>query len=354
MPAGPPSDSLCEQLGFSAEWCAGQILLADLNGADHERVQQLHELILDDGRAGSIMDDFYAHLLKNEQAARLLSSFDIERLKKFQVDYLHTFGKDFDSAGYFEARARVGVVHARVGVPLSLYLAAFGYLQILILHEVKAAPLPGEQRQALAELVIKLTALDVTLAAEVYHRTRLEGLQRSVQQLEHERMRLREQLQQDALTGVSSRVSLLGEIDRALKAAARTGQPLCLIMADLDHFKKVNDEYGHLVGDQVLREVAARIKGALREFDLVGRYGGEEFVIVLENTSLHTARQVAERVRRRIADQPVKVQRHMLGITISQGLTLARPDDCQDSLLERADKALYDAKQAGRNCTVEG
>lgn len=354
MTTGQPSADLCDQFGFTAEWRAAQLALTGLQQADYPLVQQLHQQVLVDADIDAIVDRFYAHLLENEQARQLLSSFDMERLKRLQVDYLHTLGSDFDSAAYFDARLRVGIAHARVGVPLSLYLAAFGYLQLLILDSVEAAALAAGQRHALADLVIKLTTLDITLATEVYHRAQVRGLQRSVKQLEHERLQLRERLQQDALTGVSSRVSLLEEIDRALKSAARTGQPLCLIMADLDHFKQVNDKHGHLVGDAVLREVAARMNAALREFDLVGRYGGEEFVILLENTSLHTAEQVAERVRRRIASQPITVDRLKLDITISQGLTLAGAGDDQDSVLKRADEAMYRAKQAGRNCVVEG
>ncbi|HHO67642.1 MAG TPA: diguanylate cyclase [Gammaproteobacteria bacterium] len=353
MAAADTAATLCDQFGLDAAWRAAQLALVDLAAADHPRVELLHERVLGGDSAVSIIDDFYVHLLKNEQAARLLASFDMDRLKKLQVGHLQTLGRDFDSAAYFEARLRVGIAHARVGVPLGLYLAAFGYLQVLVLYEIEAAGLAGDERQALVELVVKLNTLDVTLAAEVYHRTRVQDLQRSVRQLEHERRQLRDQLQQDALTGVSSRVGLLEEIGRALDAALRTGQPLCLIMADLDHFKQVNDTHGHAVGDAVLREVAGRIKAALREFDLVGRYGGEEFVVLLENTSLHTAHQVAERVRRRIADQPVKVDEKLIDITVSQGLALATPQDDPDSLLRRADQAMYQAKQAGRNCIAE-
>jgi two-component system cell cycle response regulator len=178
-------------------------------------------------------------------------------------------------------------------------------------------------------------------------------MDRSLKKLEHQQQHLRQQLEQDALTATSSRTSLLRELEAAIGRAAKTGQPLVVVMADLDRFKVINDQHGHLAGDRVLKDVAARIRAALREFDLVGRYGGEEFVILLENTSLHTAHQVAERIRRRIGTEPVQLGSATVEVTISQGLAIYREGDDVPSLLKRADQAMYRAKAAGRDCVVE-
>jgi len=239
-------------------------------------------------------------------------------------------------------------------VPLSLLLIASGLLQSLILEAVLERMDVRAERVSLTNLVVKLTSLDIALATEVYHRARIDVLDRSLKNLEHRQKRLRQQLEQDALTGVSSRTSLLRELKAAIGRATKTGQPLVVLMADLDHFKAVNDQHGHLAGDEVLKDVAPRIKSALREFDLVGRYGGEEFVVLLENTSAHTAKQVAERIRRRIAGGPVQATSATVEVTISQGLTLRREGDDVQSLLKQADQAMYRAKAAGRNCVVEG
>ena len=257
------------------------------------------------------------------------------------------------AAEYFESRARMGIAHARVGVPLSLYLSAFGLLQGLLLDAIVERLSDEVGRQALGGLVTRLITLDIALAAEVYHRVEVEEPDRSVRHLERQQRLLRKQLEQDALKGASSRTSLLHEMQDALKRAAKTGQPLCLIMADPDNFKVVNDSHGHLVGDKVLEEVAARIKAALREFDVVGRFGGEEFVILLENTSRHTAQQIAERIRQRIAADPIRVAGQSLQLTISQGLAVRRDGDDDHTLLQRADAAMYQAKQRGRNCVAE-
>ena len=353
MAAGKPATPLCDQFGFDAAWREAQLTLIGLDSHTRDDVRLLHDKLRSREAVEQIIDQFYSQLLLNKQAADLLSSFDIGHLKVRQVGYLSEFGIRFRDAEYFESRARVGVAHARVGVPLSLYLESFGLLQCLILEYMLNNVEDKTQRETLTCLVLKLTTLDIALATEVYHRSRIQDLDRSVKHLKLEQNILRTQLEQDALTGVSSRTSLLRELQGAIARCEKTGQPLAVIMADLDHFKVVNDTQGHLVGDRVLTEVAARIKSALREFDLVGRYGGEEFVVLLENTSLHTAHQIAERIRQHIGSQPVHAASQQIEITISQGLAMCARGDDSPSLLKRADQAMYAAKNAGRDCIVE-
>lgn len=353
MSVGKPATPLCEQFGFDAEWRNAQLTLIGLDGTMREHAHLLQDKVLTRDAASNIVDQFFAQLALNPQASGLLSSFDLGHLKERQVEYFRGFGVGFEQAGYFESRARVGVAHARVGVPLSLYLESFGMLQCLILEEILDLTEVQQHREALMRLVLKLTTLDIALATEVYHRSQIQDLDRSLKHLELERKSLRKQLDQDALTGVSSRTSLLRELQDSIERASKTGQPLVVIMADLDHFKAINDRQGHLIGDGVLKEVAARIKAAVREFDLVGRYGGEEFVILLEDTSTHTAHQIAERVRLRISSEPIHISGQDIQLTISQGLALCGEGDDTQSVLSRADQAMYRAKQAGRNCIVE-
>jgi len=354
MPAGKPATPLCDQFGFNADWRDAQLALIGLQGFTRDQVRLLHERLLDADTTAEIIDRFFLQLRQHAQAEELLSSFDVEHLRERQIQFLADFGKWFKEVEYFESRAGLGVTHARVGVPLSLYVASVGLLQSLILEVVLDRLDVREERQLLTELVVKLSSLDIALATEVYHRAHIENLDRSLRHLEHQQHHLRQQLEHDALTGVSSRTSLLREMAVAIARAAKTGQPLVVVMADLDHFKHVNDHHGHLAGDRVLKDVASRIKAALREFDLVGRFGGEEFVVLLENTSLHTARQVADRIRRRIGGGPVNTGNATVDITISQGLAVYREGDTVQALLKRADQAMYRAKEAGRNCVVEG
>ncbi len=353
MQAGKPATPLCDQFAFDAQWRAAQLTLIGLQAFSRDQVDLLHRRVLDADTSATIVDRFYLQLRRHAQAEELLSSFDIAHLRERQIELLVGFGNWFKDAEYFESRARLGVTHARVGVPLSLYVASVGLLQSLILEVVLERLEVRAERQALTELVVKLASLDISLATEVYHRARLEAPDRSARDLERQREQLRRQLERDSLTEVSSRTALLREISAAIERANKTGQPLVVIMADLDHFKAVNDQQGHAIGDRVLKGVASRIKGALRSFDLVGRYGGEEFVVLLENTSPHTARQVAERIRRRIAEEPVNTGATAVQMTLSQGLAPYREGGDVGSLLKRADQAMYRAKAAGRNCVVE-
>jgi diguanylate cyclase (GGDEF)-like protein len=353
MPAGKPATPLCEQFGFDSAWREAQLCLIGLEEYPRELIRQLHQQVFSREVIVAMIESFYIQLLRHNQAAELISSFDVDHLKERQIEYLGNFGINYRDAAYFESRAQVGVAHARVGVPLSLYLSSFGVMQTLMLEAIANQVTDGREWLKLNRVVLKLMTLDIALATEVYHRAQIKDLGRSLKHLEQEQQALRSQLNQDALTGVSSRTSLLRELADAIARAAKTGQPLCVIMADLDHFKAVNDTHGHLVGDQVLKEVAARIKAALREFDLVGRYGGEEFVLLLENTTHHTAHLIAERVRTRIGSEPIHLAGKSLQVTISQGLAVRQDgDDCQ-TLLTRADKAMYKAKQDGRNRVAE-
>jgi diguanylate cyclase (GGDEF)-like protein len=154
----------------------------------------------------------------------------------------------------------------------------------------------------------------------------------------------------DELTGVANRRHFF---ERASAAFAAAGdQPLAAIMIDVDHFKRVNDSFGHLVGDDVLREVARRLALTVREVDLLGRFGGEEFALLVTADRADSS-QLAERLRAAVAGEPVATAVGPLPVTVSVGLASLRPyDNDLGSLLGRADRALYDAKALGRDRVV--
>jgi len=238
----------------------------------------------------------------------------------------------------------------RAQVPLSLYQAAYSRLQRLILgcfaDDIRQNP---NGHGELTQLVLKLTALDMSLAIETYHRSEVQYLEKSLSSLRAETGELQHRVDLDPLTGLLNHNHALAVLKEAVSDAQRNNTPLCLIMTDLDHFKDVNDRHGHLVGDSVLRDVAARIQSAVRDFDIVGRYGGEEFIIILTDTTLTTAKKIAERVRRRVGQTTIQVNRLKIPLTISLGLSPVVRADVSETLIERADAALYDAKHAGRN-----
>lgn len=155
----------------------------------------------------------------------------------------------------------------------------------------------------------------------------------------------------DALTGCFTRGHAIDVIDAELRRARRSHTPVSMIMFDIDHFKDVNDRYGHLCGDAVLNAVGKRMKEVLRGSDLKCRYGGEEFLVLLPETPLHGARRVAETLRREIAERPVPWSGEALTITASFGLAQTMPGEVNvQAVIARADQALYRAKDDGRNC----
>ncbi len=175
--------------------------------------------------------------------------------------------------------------------------------------------------------------------------------------LENSRMyeQVREMAITDQLTGLYSRGHFYKLASAAVERAANSKEPLSVLMIDLDHFKKINDRYGHLLGDQVLRSVALICRETLRKVDMVGRYGGEEFVILLPATPLERATAVAERLRQQIAVLEVPGPLGVIRVTASFGVAALDNDNPNslETLLNSADQALYRAKQAGRNRVCE-
>ena len=155
--------------------------------------------------------------------------------------------------------------------------------------------------------------------------------------------------QKDPLTGVSNRSALDESLQCELSHARRHDSSCALLVLDIDHFKAVNDRYGHIVGDGVLRDIAARIGGCKRDGDLLFRYGGEEFVVLLRDTGEAGARLLAERIRSCIENSTCHCSGAELRITLSIGVSVLRDDDTPESLFARADQALYQAKRSGRN-----
>ena len=165
---------------------------------------------------------------------------------------------------------------------------------------------------------------------------------------------LRVQATRDSLTGLWNRPAILEILSRELARSLREGIPLGIVMGDLDHFKKVNDTYGHPVGDHVLREVGVRMANSIRAYDAAGRYGGEEFLLILPGCDAESTLQTAERIRSQLTQAPVDTDEgSAVSITASFGATsLPRGETATAQILIKlADTALYRAKEAGRNCS---
>lgn len=158
----------------------------------------------------------------------------------------------------------------------------------------------------------------------------------------------------DHLTQVGNRSALNQALQTELVLAERHQQPFSLLLIDIDHFKSINDNHGHIFGDTVLRHIAKTLQDRLRRSDAVFRFGGEEFVVLLRNTDVNGAAFIAERLRQAVECAPVRGSQGVVSVTISSGIAEFTTGTSATALLDRADKALYQAKQNGRNrvCTA--
>ena len=175
--------------------------------------------------------------------------------------------------------------------------------------------------------------------------TRIRALESRLEQLN-------ELVCEDQLTGSLNRRGLDDMLSRELSRANRRGTPLCVAMLDLDDFKQLNDTHGHCVGDEVLVHLVQVIKQTLRSMDTVARFGGEEFLILLPDTTLEAASLALARLQQKLAEQVFIHKRQRLPITFSAGVALRAADEGRPALVARADAALYQAKQAGKNRVV--
>lgn len=160
-------------------------------------------------------------------------------------------------------------------------------------------------------------------------------------------------VEHDAATNVLNRRGIMRSIQTIHGQAKRSGQPFAIAILDLDHFKEINDAYGHLAGDALLRRVGELLRDELRSADWVGRWGGDEFILVIPDSRAATAMASIERVRARIGAEPIDAEGHAIRLSISAGLALFRPgSDALEAVIQRSDAALYLAKRRGRNCAV--
>lgn len=230
---------------------------------------------------------------------------------------------------------------------------SFAFLGIGLVLAVPSRPTLGLVDPSRAEVLLfcsafALIALRTTLLAYYGNAMRMrlyrvnDALNRA--KLDAERLAAR-----DPLTGALTRRAILPLVERTVKRAARTGLRGCVVMIDIDWFKAVNDRFGHLVGDQVLRRVVERIKECSRDVDILGRFGGEEFLLLLQGVEETVAAQLVERTRLAVAATDWSEIAPGLKVSISCGVAGTRPNDTVDLLLARADRALYEAKRGGRD-----
>lgn len=344
------TSSLCVQLQITAEELQTRLAFLSFGEQDRRNLVEIHNVI--SSRVDEIIREFYDHLLQFEELRGILSDRKlVERLKGSQRQYLLGLGQLGDYVEYAEARLRIGLAHERVGLKQKWYLGAYHKLFELILQQLAIRHSGDACRLSSLVLTLnKVLRLDEIFVVETYYHATMQRQEASLRQLKDAHRQLEGLSRRDSLTPVSNRRALMETLALEFHRSRRYRHPFALLFLDVDHFKEINDRHGHTFGDHVLLHVVRLARGMIRPPDIIGRYGGEEFVIGLVECDQAGALQIAERIRLKIAQDPFAWEHHVTAVTVSIGVAMLSPDiDQVETLVARADQAMYHAKRRGRN-----
>lgn len=341
---------LCDRLQITEEELQNRLAFLSFGTQDWQNLVEIHDVI--SSHVDEIIGEFYDHLLQFEELQGILSDPKlVERLKGSQRQYLLSLGRLGDDVEYAEGRLRIGLTHERVGLKQKWYLGAYHKLFELILQRLVVRYSADAGR--LSSLVLTLNkaiTLDEIFVVETYYHATMQRQKDSLCQLTDAHRQLEDLARQDSLTSVNNRRALMEALALEFHRSRRYRHLFALLFLDVDHFKEINDRYGHTFGDQALLHVAQSARGLIRPPDIIGRYGGEEFVIGLVECDQAGALQIAERIRLKIAQDQFAWEQHITAVTVSIGVAMLSPDiDQVETFVTRADQAMYRAKRRGRN-----
>jgi len=344
------ASSLCDRLQITEEELQARLAFLSFGEQDTQNLLEIRGVI--SSRVDELIGAFYDHLLRFDELRGILSDpLLVERLKGSQRRYLLSLGQLDGGVEYVEGRLRIGLTHERVGLKQKWYLGAYHKLFELILKELAVRYSADAGR--LSSLVLTLNkaiTLDEIFVVETYYHATMQRLEDSLCQLKDAHRQLEGLSREDSLTSVNNRRALMEALALEFHRSRRYRHQFALLFLDVDHFKEINDRFGHTFGDQVLFHVVQLARGMIRPPDIIGRYGGEEFVIGLVECDQAGALQIAERIRLKIAQDQFAWEHHISAVTVSIGVAMLSPDiDHVDTFIIRADQAMYHAKRRGRN-----
>ena len=342
--------SLCDQLRITGKELETSLGFLSFGEQDRRNLVEIREVI--SSHIDELIGEFYDHLLQFEELRVILSDAKlVERLKGTQRQYLLSLGLSAGCVEYAEGRLRIGLTHERVGLKQKWYLGAYHKLYELILQRL-AVRYSGDASK-LSSLVLtlnKIITLDEIFVVETYYHATMQRLEDSLFRLNAAHRQLEDLSRKDFLTPVDNRRALMEALAMEFHRSRRYQHPFALLFLDVDHFKEINDRHGHVFGDHVLLHVVQSARGIIRPSDIMGRYGGEEFVIGLVECDQSGALQIAERIRLKIAQEQFTWEHHSTSVTVSIGVVMLSPEiDQVETLVTRADQAMYYAKHRGRN-----
>ncbi len=320
---------------------------------DIRALLSLKELIT--ANMDEIIKEFYKKIIIFEEMDRIIGDAEtLLRLKNYMRNYiLSLFDGEYDEE-YVQTRLRIGVVHKRIGVPPKYYVSAIHILSDT-LRKIIASHSKNDCKSCVLGIssIDKILMFDLSLTFDTYINSLMDESVKIRQEMENyaesleimiakRTETLTEQASQDGLTGLANQRTFYSELRKELSRAQRRGHSTVLVYFDLDGFKKLNDTKGHKRGDEILVATANSTKSCLRESDIAARYGGDEFCLILPETSLSEAEQLCEKICKAIESSTGDT-----GISCSMGIAIATPEKSMDAntLVKSADKAMYEAKK---------
>jgi len=341
---------LCKALGLDTKAIYERLHLLEFSGADRALVEKMHMFVIQPNLA-TLVDRFYEYVLAHPQFREFASDAStIAKLTHTFHDYLDTLGKNYESIDYFNDRLRVGIAHHRIGMSLMLYECAYHKLQSLLLNEIPAE-LNEKLFAGLQDIIRKVVALDISLAIDSYNLESFKGFKDEIRQLFSQEEKMKHYASIDPLTGVENRSAILQRIKQIISGSS-DAESYALVMIDIDNLRSINDEQGHLVGDHLIKGVVDRIRSELEKHDVLGRYGGDEFLLLLKGVGLDQAVEKMKNIYRKVCKEEFDIGQGKIKVSISQGVTLLDGSKKLIDFIKKVDKALLQAKQAEKTKIV--
>ena len=342
--------TLLEQMQICDVEILRRMQLLDINT---ETLNQLasHKLLIEEN-IDAIVDEFYEKQLEIDEISMLIGDADtLLRLRNAQRKYvIELFSGAYDSE-YVNNRLRIGLVHKRIGVEPKLYLSSVKTLKELIIKALKRNINNNEVLEAALDALDKLLYFDITLVFDTYidslvgdiktAKRKTEEYAKSLEDKVAERTKqLEEQAKLDPLTNIYNRRAMQDVLRRELATAKRRQTKLSIIYFDVDHFKDINDKYGHIEGDEVLKYIGQSLFNSVREVDVPCRFGGDEFCIILPECNIKNAKVICEKIIKKFTD---RYPEFSLSVGIAETGTENYVDG--DVLIKNADDMMYRAKR---------
>lgn len=337
-----------KEFGFDQQKIRDRLRICELSEKDKPISEQFQSMVIAPNLV-NILDTFYRFLTSHKEFRFFIENAQkLSALRRAQTHYLRTLGLVFTDPTYFDVRLRVGVAHNRIGMPLVLYELAYGKMHEILMHFIPHE-IDNHLYQELCRFCGRIITLDMSLAIDSYFASNVHDMKSIIHRLEDSRKKLSVAAETDPLTHVANRNGILNAIYAAIDYARKMGRPLVFAMLDIDRLRDVNDKFGHLVADYVIKDVIKRVQQTLPPMCEIGRYGGDEFIVLFPNHDSNEAKLAAEHIRAAISNNPVVVGKKTIAVSLSQGLTVVNSGDELANVFGNLDVALRDAKNQGGN-----